>query len=109
MENYTLYQKAQKDATQILNENKLFQYCANGKIAPLLYTIVVLNFLSLFFVEYIPDNIFLIWIISLISFLLLFGVFCSIIKRMIIYRTRRKIENKYGIKFKDYRKYQQSQ
>ena len=108
MENYTLYQKAQEEATQILNENKLFQYCANGKIAPLLYTILALNFLSLIFVEYIPDNIFLIWIISLISFLLLFGVFCSIIKRMIIYRTRKKLENKYGIKFKDYRKYQQS-
>lgn len=74
MENYTLYQKAQEEATQILNENKLFQYYANGKIVPLLYTIVVLNFLSLFSVEYIPDNIFLIWIISIISFLLLFGV-----------------------------------
>ncbi|MBD9168448.1 MAG: hypothetical protein EGQ00_15770 [Parabacteroides johnsonii] len=108
MKNYTLYQKAQEEAIQILNENKLFQYCANGKIAPLLYIIVALNFLSLLFVEYIPDNIFLIWIISLISFLLLFGVFCSIIKRMIIYRTRKKLENKYGIKFKDYRKYQQS-
>lgn len=106
MENYTLYQKAQEEATEILNENKLFQYCANGKIAPLLYTIVTLNFLSLLFVEYIPGNIFLIWIISLISFLLLFGVFCSIIKRMIIYRTRKELENKYGIKFKDYRKYQ---
>lgn len=108
MENYTLYQKAQEEATQILNENKLFQYCANGKIAPLLYTVLTLIFLSLFFVEYIPDNIFLIWIISLISFLLLFGVFCSIIKRIIIYRTRKKLENKYGIKLKDYRKYQQS-
>lgn len=106
MENYTLYQKAQEEATDILNENKLFQYCANGKIAPLLYTIVTLNFLSLLFVEYILGNIFLIWIISLISFLLLFGVFCSIIKRMIIYRTRKELENKYGIKFRDYRKYQ---
>lgn len=103
MRDYTLYQKAQEEARQILNNNRLFQFCANGKSAPLLYTIVALNFLSLFFVEYIPDGIFLIWMVSLISFLILFGVFSFITKKIIINRTRKKLENKYGIRFKDYR------
>ena len=103
MEDYTLYLKAQEEARLILNNNRLFQFCANGKSAPLLYIIVALNFLSLFFVEYIPDGIFLIWIIFLISFLVLFGVFCFIVKRIIINRTKKYLENKYGIRLKDYR------
>lgn len=103
MEDYVLYLKVQEEARQILNNNKLFQFCANGKSAPLLYTIVALNFLSLFFVDYIPDGIFLIWIISLISFLVLFGLFCFIVKRIIINRTRKRMGNKYDIRFKDYR------
>ena len=103
MGDYALYQKAQEEARQILNNNRLFQLCVNGKSAPSLYIIVVLNFLSLLFAEYIPNNIFLIWMVSLISFLVLFGVFCFIVKRIIINRTRKRMENKYGIRFKDYR------
>ena len=48
MEDYTLYLKSQEEARQILNNNKLFQFCENRKMASLLYTVTALNFCHCF-------------------------------------------------------------
>lgn len=109
MEDYELYLKAKEEATQTLYNNKIFQFCANGKCVSLIYILLILSFLPVLFkIMDMPNSLCLGWYIFIFSALILLMIFCFITKRIIIYKTRKKIENKYCVKFKDYRKYQQS-